>query len=45
MSLDKIFGIYTVLFLAVTILIGIARDLLRPAEQVDRLDLHGPVAR
>ena len=31
MSLDKIFGLYTVVFLGVTILIGIARERFRPA--------------
>ena len=43
MSLDKIFGLYTVGFLGVTILIGIA-EIASASEQVDRLDLHGAVA-
>ena len=41
MSLAKIFGLYTICFLGVTILIGIAETALRPVAAVDRLDLHG----
>ena len=44
MSLDKIFGLYTVGFLGVTVLIGIG-EATRPVQQPDdRLDLHGAVA-
>ena len=43
MTLDKIFGLYTLGFLLVTILIGIA-ELAFAAEQMDWLDLHGAVA-
>ena len=44
MSLDKIFGLYTVVLPRRHHPHRHRRDGLRAAEQVDRLDLHGPVA-
>ena len=45
MSLDKIFGLYTIGFLGVTVLIGIGGGASACPNQMDRLDLHGAVAR
>ena len=45
MSLDKIFGLYTLGFLGVTVLIGIGEMAFGLfSNQMDRLDLHGAVA-
>ena len=44
MSLDKIFGLYTILFLGITILIGIGETARAVQQPDDRLALHGPVA-
>ena len=44
MSLAKIFTYYTIGFLGVTILIGIAEQLFGLPPQLDWLDLHGLVA-
>ena len=43
-TLDRIFGLYTLAFLGVTILIGLAEYLLG-LPPLDRLDLHGAVHR
>ena len=44
MSLDRIFGLYTIVFLGVTILIGIGEGARAVQQPDDRLDLHGALA-